>query len=340
MVVSALAKVRQDSTKFGLEADWGSILDEGDPPARGPTGKETPSSASAFGPTLDTQPPPPDLPRQPQPLLHQPSVGYFAAPSVGNVAAPNEMQQFGLSSHVQMQAMFPQLASHGFFPSPSFHQPLPAIIPSPNTGFVGFGGVPYAAASSAPNFVSSPSNALDAATDLDAQVKDALDCDEGAAAAFEPPMPPRKGGRVSSQVTPTQAGKKQRNYCIPSNGAPGRGRAPSDPTPNKKAAAVPNPPHPTLSTPPHPIHSTPPHPTLSTPPHSTPPHPLHSTPPYPLKPTPPYPLLGGGSSLQCPRRGDRPGRAGERAAAPGERGEEYEGSCGEGEEEGSCGEGM
>ena len=282
MVVSALAKVRQDSTKFGLEADWGSILDEGDPPARGPTGKETPSSASAFGPTLDTQPPPPDLPRQPQPLLHQPSVGYFAAPSVGNVAAPNEMQQFGLSSHVQMQAMFPQLASHGFFPSPaSFHQPLPAIIPSPNTGFVGFGGVPYAAASSAPNFVSSPSNALDAATDLDAQVKDALDCDEGAAAAFEPPIPPRKGGRVSSQVTPTQAGKKQRNYCIPSNGAPGRGRAPSDPTPNKKAAAVPNPPHPTLSTPPHPIHSTPLHPTPSTPLHptlSTQTHPTLSTP--------------------------------------------------------------
>ena len=258
MVVSALAKARQDSTKFGLEADWGSILDEGDPPARGPTGKETPSYKPAFSPTLGTQPPPPVLPSPfstaTQPLLHQPSVGYFAAPSVGNVAAPNEMQHSGahLPSHVQMQAMFPQLAGHGFFPSPSFHQPLPAIIPSPNTGFVGFGDVPYAAASFTPNSVSSdaevaaaakaaaaPSNALDAATDLDAQVKDALDCDEGAAAAFEPPMPPRTGGRVSSRVTPTQAGKK-RSLCIPSNGAPGRGRAPSDPTPNKKAAAVPS----------------------------------------------------------------------------------------------------
>ena len=54
-------KVRADPKKFGLEADWGSILGEGDPPARGPTGNESASYKAAFGPTLGTQPPPPSL---------------------------------------------------------------------------------------------------------------------------------------------------------------------------------------------------------------------------------------------------------------------------------------
>ena len=60
MVVSALAKVRADQKKFGLEADWGSILGEDDPPARGPTGNESASYKAAFGPALGTQPPPPE----------------------------------------------------------------------------------------------------------------------------------------------------------------------------------------------------------------------------------------------------------------------------------------